>query len=54
MFALKVQKYPLMCLRLAAECRGLAADAPEPDLRVHFLHLARIWTELADQRRVLH
>jgi hypothetical protein len=54
MFAFNVQKYALMCLRLAAECRGLAADAPEPDLRVHFLHLARMWTELADQRRVLH
>jgi hypothetical protein len=54
MFAFDVQKYALMCLRLAAECKGLAADAPEPDLRVQFLHLAHMWTELADQRRVLH
>jgi hypothetical protein len=29
-----VKKYALMCMRLAAECRGLAADVPEPDLRV--------------------
>jgi hypothetical protein len=29
----KFQKYALMCMRLAAECRGLAADVPEPDLR---------------------
>jgi hypothetical protein len=49
-----VQKYALMCRRLAAECRGLAADVPEPDLRAHFLRLASRWTELADQPRVLH
>jgi hypothetical protein len=49
-----VLKFPLMCMRLAAECRGLAADVPEPDLRAHFLRLAGLWTELADQPRVLH
>jgi hypothetical protein len=47
-------KYALMCLPLAAECRGLAADVPEPDLRAHFLHMASMWTGLADQCRVLH
>jgi hypothetical protein len=50
----KFQKYALMCMRLAAECRGLAADVPEPDLRAHFLHMAGMWMELADQPRVLH
>jgi hypothetical protein len=49
-----VQKYALMCRRLAAECRGLAVDVPEPDLRAHFLRIASAWTELADQPRVLH
>ena len=49
-----VQKYALMCLRLAAECRNLAADVPAPDLRAHFVYMASMWTELADQRRVLH
>jgi hypothetical protein len=49
-----VQKYVLMCLRLAAECRGLAAEVPESDLRARFLRLASMWTELADQPRVLH
>jgi hypothetical protein len=44
----KVQKYELMCIRLAAECRGLAADFPELGLRAHFLRLASKWTELAD------
>ncbi len=48
------QKYALLCMRLAAECRGLAADVPEPDLAVHFLRMASAWTELADEPRVLH
>jgi hypothetical protein len=50
----KFQKYELMCMPLAAECRELAADVPEPDLRAHLLHMAGMWTELADQPRVLH
>jgi hypothetical protein len=50
-----VQKYALLCMRLAAECRGLAADVPEPGLiRAHFIRMAGMWTELADQPRVLH
>jgi hypothetical protein len=49
-----VQKYTLLCLRLAAECKNLAADVPEPDLRAHFLHMASRWMELADQPRVLN
>jgi two-component system cell cycle response regulator CpdR len=28
-----VQRYALLCLGLATECRGLAADVPEPSLR---------------------
>ena len=50
----KFQKYALMCMRLAAECRGLAADVPEVDLKAHFLRLANRWDEIADQSRVLH
>jgi hypothetical protein len=49
-----IQKYALMCMRLAAECRSLAADAPELDLSAHFLHMASVWEELAVERRVLH
>ena len=49
-----VQKYALLCRRLAAECSDLAADVAEPDLRAHFLRMASIWMELADQPRVLH
>jgi hypothetical protein len=40
--------------RLAAECRDLATDVPEPDLRAHFLRMASTWTELTDQTRFLH
>jgi hypothetical protein len=54
MCVFNIQKYALMCIRLAAECRALAADAPEPDLRAHFLLMASTWAELADQPRVLH
>jgi hypothetical protein len=54
MCELHVQNYTLLCLRLAAECRNLAADVPEADLRSHFLHMATMWTELAAQLRVLH
>jgi hypothetical protein len=54
MSELYVHKYALMCRRLAEECRRLAADVPEPDLRIHFLRMASTWMELADQPRVLH
>jgi hypothetical protein len=43
------QKHALMCLRLAAECRKLAADVPTSELRAHFLRMASMWAELADQ-----
>ena len=49
-----VQKYAQLCMRLADECRNLAADVPEPYLRAHFLRMAGMWTELAVQPRVLH
>jgi hypothetical protein len=47
-----VQKHALTCMRLAAECRSLAADVPTPGLRAHFLRMANMWAELADQPRV--
>jgi len=50
----KVRKYELLCMRLAAECRNLAADVPELDLRERFVRMASMWTELAQQPRVLH
>jgi hypothetical protein len=54
MFKFDVKKYGQLCLRLAAECRDLAADAPEGDLTALFLRMASTWTELSDQPRVLH
>ena len=47
-----VQKYALACMRFAAECRGLAADVPEPDLRAHFIHMASKWEELVDRPHI--
>ena len=49
-----VHKYVQACMRMAAECRDLAADVYEPDLRAHFLRMASMWTDLADHSRVLH
>jgi len=49
-----IQDYALLCLRFASECKSLAQDVPEADLRARFLRMARMWTELASQRRVLH
>ena len=49
-----VRKHALECLRLAADCRNLAADVFDLDLRAHFLRMASIWTELAIQPRILH
>jgi hypothetical protein len=49
-----LQKYELLCMRSAEECRNLAADVPEPDLSAHFLRMAEMWMELAVQPRVLH
>jgi hypothetical protein len=46
--------YVLMCQRLAADCRNLAADILEPDLRAHFLRMAGMWTEMAVEPRVLY
>jgi hypothetical protein len=45
-------KYILTCTRLAAQCRGLAADAATPGLRAHFLRMASMWEQLADQPHV--
>ena len=54
MSELKVNKYALLCRRFAVECRDLAADVPDPELRANFRLMASIWTELADEPRVLH
>ena len=42
-------KHDLECLRLAAECKQLANDVPDPALRSHFLRMAEAWTTLAQQ-----
>jgi hypothetical protein len=34
----------------AGECRTMAAMAPNADIREHYLHLAKVWDQLADER----
>ena len=46
------QKHALLCLRLAAECRDLAAAASTPELRARVLRMAHLWAELAEQPAV--
>ena len=47
-------KHIQICLRFAAECESLAAAAPAPELRERFQDLAFMWTEMAEEPRVLH
>jgi hypothetical protein len=50
----RAKKHELMCLRLATECRELAVDALEPELKDRFLQMAKTWANLAAEPRVLH
>jgi len=43
------RKHSLLCLRLAADCRDLAAAASTPELRKQALSMADMWEERADQ-----
>ena len=47
------RRHSLLCLRLAAECRDLAAAASTPELRARALRMADMWEELADQPAVV-
>ena len=49
-----VQQYSLLCQRIAADCINLSEDVPERSLKLHFLRMADVWTELAEHPRVLH
>jgi hypothetical protein len=42
------RKGAVECLRLAAECMQLARSTDNPDLKAHFLGVAKIWTSLAE------
>jgi hypothetical protein len=46
------RKHSLLCLRLAAECRDLAAIASTMEMRARVLRMADVWEELADQPAV--
>ena len=49
-----VETHQAMCLRLAADCKELAARAPDLKQRVKFLRMACTWTEMAYPTRILH
>ncbi len=34
----------------AGECRTMAVTAPTPEIRAHYLQLALVWDQLADER----
>jgi hypothetical protein len=38
----------LECLRLASELRKLASSSLSEELRDHCLHMAKVWTDLAE------
>jgi hypothetical protein len=41
------QKHALLCLRLAAECRDLAAGASTSELRARALWMSDMWEEIS-------
>ncbi len=43
------KQYALACLRLAADCRGMAADVTAPDLKARLLRQAGDWEALANK-----
>jgi hypothetical protein len=47
------RKGALECLRLAAECMQLANSTDNPDLKAHFIGVAKIWTNLAESRQAI-
>ncbi len=44
-----VRKHALTCLRIAVECRVLAAHLPFADLKHHFLRIADVWEGIAEK-----
>jgi hypothetical protein len=43
-----IRKHALLRLRLAAECRGIAAEVQQPELRAQFLSVTSEWNDLVD------
>jgi hypothetical protein len=42
------EKYALECLRMAADCKQLAAETTDPTLTAHFVRMSEVWAGLAD------
>jgi len=43
----QLNTHSLECLRLEADCRELAWNAPSPNLKLHFVRMAKTWSALA-------
>lgn len=44
-----LRKHELECMRLAIDCKRLAREVDDIALQSHFLQMAKIWSNLADQ-----
>jgi len=44
----ELRKKALECMRLAADCLQLAHATDDPDLKAHFVGVAKVWTNLAE------
>jgi hypothetical protein len=44
-----LRKHDLECMRLATDCKQLAADVASPDLQSHFRRMAGMWCNLANR-----
>jgi hypothetical protein len=42
------QKTCALVYAFGAECRGMAAEVQQPELRAHFIRVANVWNDLAD------
>ena len=43
------QKLSLECLRLESACTQLAGRVRNPGLQLHFIRMAQVWSDLAEQ-----
>ena len=45
-----MRRHALECLRLAMDCKQLAAELPNPAMQEHYLRMAEEWALRADGR----
>lgn len=45
----RTRSFELECMRMAADCLNMAADVSDPDLKAHFIGMAKLWPILASR-----